>query len=245
MPSNFFNINQYMRNHKLGSFNILKESDERFEDTDTPDSATDVRSWVPSFDDKNIKGWTAQYEHQGALSWWNSDFEDVLVYATPGWEGQDGVAVEIHIDNKSGDDSRDFGGIPAFNQTLFTNNKMWRTPEGFTRLMFQLFGWIELQFLPKLRRDTKPKDSDLEEDKLSEWGAEDGPSPDDIDDSTRIMDLGGSTIEKGIISLLDDGFSNEDILELVQKILLEQDMASDEWHSNTDGHITWNEIAER
>ena len=62
MSSNLFNISQYMRSHKLGSFNILKESDERFEDTDTPDSAADVGSWVPSFDDKNIKGWTAQYE---------------------------------------------------------------------------------------------------------------------------------------------------------------------------------------
>lgn len=32
-------------------------------------------------------------------------------------------------------------------------------------------------------------------------------------DDTRMMDLGGDQIEQGIISLLDDGFEPEDILE--------------------------------
>lgn len=203
-------------------------------DTVEEDATSDVSSWVPNFAGKNIKGWTADYENQsGALSWTNPNFEDVLVSATPGWEGDDGVFVEIYLSEDEAD-----SGIPAFNKTLFANNKMWHTPEGFTRLMFQLFGWIELQYLPKLRRDTKPKDADLEEDLQYDDNK-------DYSENTRIMDLGGDMIEQGIISLLDDGFSNEDILELVQKILLEQDMASDEWHSNTDGHITWNEIAER
>lgn len=74
----------------------------------------------------------------------------------------------------------------------------------------------------ELDPDTVPYEA--EEDQLTGLGDTDSFEQDDIvseneeeyPDYTHIMDLGGERIEQGIISLLDDGFSEEDILELCQ-----------------------------
>lgn len=46
----------------------------------------------------------------------------------------------------------------------------------------------------------------------------------DYDDITsdRIMDLGGRQIEQGIISLMDDGFDAEDVMELCRMFIQDQ-----------------------
>jgi hypothetical protein len=41
----------------------------------------------------------------------------------------------------------------------------------------------------------------------------------EYDSSDRIMDLGGEQIEQGVISLLDDGFEPEDIMDLFKIIM--------------------------
>jgi hypothetical protein len=49
---------------------------------------------------------------------------------------------------------------------------------------------------------------------------------DRYDNNDRIFDLGGERIEQGIISLLDDGFEPEDILDFVKIILEDQVQAA-------------------
>lgn len=44
----------------------------------------------------------------------------------------------------------------------------------------------------------------------------------DESDFNRIMDLGGNQIERGIISLMDDGFPAEDVLELCRMFIEDQ-----------------------
>ena len=51
-----------------------------------------------SVDGKKVGKWTCYYEdHMGVLYWINDDIlsEDVVVYATPNWDGAKGIAIEI------------------------------------------------------------------------------------------------------------------------------------------------------
>lgn len=43
----------------------------------------------------------------------------------------------------------------------------------------------------------------------------------DSENYNRLIDLGGDQIEKGIISLLEDGFDKDDILDFVKAVLEE------------------------
>jgi hypothetical protein len=189
-------------------------------------------------DGKTIHGWTAEYTQGGSLQWTNPKFPNHIIYATPNWEASNAISVDIY----SGDDS-DIGFEPQNDPDQYEfyedEPEKWSTPRAFARSMHTIFKHLENTTVDFHTKDEHFADgdglyhaagkedhvdtfrTDIEEDELSEWGAEDGPSPDDIDDYRRIMDLGGDMIERGIISLLDDGFSNEDIIELVQNILLE------------------------
>ena len=80
--------------------------------------------------------------------------------------------------------------------------------------------WLDKNNLPQVSADELINDPNIEktqdqidylEDFINRW--EKAQSGD------RIMDLGGEQIEQGVISLLDDGFDAQDIMDLVKDFL--------------------------
>lgn len=163
------------------------------------DGEEDVENaWMEEVDGTEaykIGNWTCYYDHPGILVWSYQDvpLSKLAVYATPNWDGDETTPIQIEVNN----DVRD-------NMTL-------RQAE------FANFNEYATAMKPYL---------DQIEDLEYNWGslaptdeALDLDATDDNTDTDRIMDLGGSIIEKGIISLIDDGFDAEDILDLCKMFI--------------------------
>jgi len=68
-------------------------------------------------------------------------------------------------------------------------------------------------------QESARKDNSIKEN-YKDMNEEEGMDDPDMEaQHDRIMDLGGDNIEKGIISLMDDGFDVQDIIDLCNKII--------------------------
>lgn len=65
----------------------------------------------------------------------------------------------------------------------------------------------------------KPKSIYVTDDSEDEKGFIVPGDEDEFDSQNRMMDLGGDQIEQGIISLLDDGFEAEDVMDFCKMII--------------------------
>jgi len=86
---------------KLDGFGDSFDQVEAIPELEKPENIYN-NSWMnSSVDNKKIGNWTCYYDDQLKALYWIHDqilSEDIIVYATPNWDGAKGIAVEVHID---------------------------------------------------------------------------------------------------------------------------------------------------
>ena len=219
-------------------------SDKDFVDANW-DGDAETFDWEKDVEGKQVGSWTAGLEPQAGSIVWESPKYNALIYATPGWEGVDGIAVEMYELDADGY----MDGEPMLQKVVGAGMDTWKTEEGYMSLMAKVFATLEKALKPKQemeedhgtavdhdKLDDVSKDPSEFEDSVYE--AEENPFDSiktgmdsitqgssmhrDIDsypESERIMDMGGDQIKAGIESLLDDGFDYREILELVKTVI--------------------------
>lgn len=191
--------------------------------------------WEKNVIGKEINGWVAGEEPQaGSIFWENPKYTNSLIYATPGWEGVNGIAVEVH-DSEDG-----YLDEPVLQKVVGVGTEDWKTEEGYLALMAKILPVVEKMLKPVEmedhgtaidhdKLDNITKDHSEFEDSVYE---EENPfdsiktgidkitmGDDDMGDDNRLMSMGGDQIKAGIESLINDGFDYREILELVKNVI--------------------------
>jgi hypothetical protein len=219
-----FNIAKYLKEHSLGSHAILGKYVDLHglkEDKDLGQQDAIAEPYEGPEDpidglggelDRDMD--VSMNEVEGEENAWMEDVDGTEAYTVGNWKcyhDHPGVLVWSYKDipfsklavyatpNYDGDDT-----TPIQIDVNGQNEDMMALNQG----IFADFNEYAKAMMPYLNRI---------EDLESNWGslAELGDDP----DATRIMDLGGSQIEQGIISLLDDGFEYKDIVELFKMLI--------------------------
>jgi hypothetical protein len=99
--------------------------------------------WENKIPGKEINGWVAGEESQaGSIFWQNPNYPNSLIYATPGWEGVDGIAIEVH-DSEDG-----YLDEPKLQKVVGVGTDKWKTKEGYLDLMAKVFAVVEKMLTP-------------------------------------------------------------------------------------------------
>jgi hypothetical protein len=234
-------------NQALGDFNVIKEEDEMKEAEDDIFAGSDTAKWdnygneTSEWDTEiagqTVKGWTAEETQGGAIAWENPKYPNAHIYATPGWEGVDGIAFELH-DSEDG-----YMDEPKIQKVIGSGTEAWKTKEGYMALMAKAFTVVEKMLTPSDNMDedhgtqinhdfnddismdyTEPEHMVQNEDEDPFGSIKTGidkitqGDEDDMDmsDDDRMMSLGGDQIKAGIESLMADGFDYREILQFVK-----------------------------
>jgi hypothetical protein len=100
-------------------------------------------NWENKIPGKEINGWVAGEESQaGSIFWQNPNYPNSLIYATPGWEGVDGIAIEVH-DSEDG-----YLDEPKLQKVVGVGTDKWKTKEGYLDLMAKVFAVVEKMLTP-------------------------------------------------------------------------------------------------
>jgi hypothetical protein len=87
--------------HKLDGFGDEFEQDKPVEELEKPEKIYSNDWMNNSIDDKRVGSWTCYYTDQmGTIYWVHDDIpgEHIMVYATPHWDGAEGIAIEVQVD---------------------------------------------------------------------------------------------------------------------------------------------------
>jgi hypothetical protein len=159
-------------------------------------------AWMQDIDAEQVGQFIVTYEHPGIITWNKQGAEeDMFFAATPKWDGQPGTPIEAIFAEGDADTEM----IYIEKQDKFVS---------FQEYAETIYPILE-KYLESKRKDIHGEMFE-EEDMNEEEGMDD---PDIEAQYDRIMDLGGDNIEKGIISLMDDGFDVQDIMDLCNKII--------------------------
>lgn len=217
----------------------INQDDDIFAGSDTANwknnYGNETSEWDTEIAGQTIKGWTAEETQGGAIAWQNPRYPNADIYATPGWEGVDGIALELH-DSEDG-----FMDEPKIQKVVGSGTDLWKTKEGYMALMAKVFTTLEKMLTPSEEmaeddgtgrqinhdfNDDISKDPSEFEDAIQEdadpFGAIktgiDQITHDDMDmsDEDRFNQLGGDKIKAGIESLMADGFDFREILQFVK-----------------------------
>jgi len=196
----------------------------------------DRMDWEKDLVGKEVGNWKSDIEQQaGSISWTSEKYPNAIIYATPGWEGVDGIAVEVHESEEG------FLDEPKLQKVVAAGTDLWKTKEGYLALMAKIFTTLEKMLTPAEeiaedhgtqidhdKNDNISKDHSEIEDTVNEdedpfssiKGGIDkitmGDDDMDMSDDDRMMSLGGDQIKAGIESLMADGFDYREILQLVK-----------------------------
>lgn len=192
--------------------------------------------WEKDLVGKEVGNWKSDIEQQaGSISWTSEKYPNAIIYATPGWEGVDGIAVEVHESEEG------FLDEPKLQKVVAAGTDLWKTKEGYLALMAKIFTTLEKMLTPaemtedhgtQINHDfnddismdyTEPEHMVQNEDE-DPFGSIKGGidkitmGDDDMDmgDDDRMMSLGGDRIKAGIESLMADGFDYREILQFVK-----------------------------
>jgi hypothetical protein len=198
----------------------------------------ETSEWDTEIAGQTIKGWTAEETQGGAIAWQNPRYPNADIYATPGWEGVDGIALELH-DSEDG-----YMDEPKLQKVVGAGTDLWKTKEGYMALMAKVFTTLEKMLTPSeemaeddgtgrqinhdMNDDISVDPSEFEDtisededpfssikggiDKITQGDDEDM----DMSDDDRFDQLGGDKIKAGIESLMADGFDFREILQFVK-----------------------------
>lgn len=212
-------------------------ADDIFAGSDTADwnGKAERMDWEKDLVGKEVGNWKSDIEQQaGSISWTSEKYPNAIIYATPGWEGVDGIAVEVH-DSEDG-----YLDEPKLQKVVAAGTDLWKTKEGYLALMAKIFTTLEKMLTPAEmtedhgtqidhdKNDNISKDHSELEDTVNEDEDPFGSiktgidkitmGDDDMDmgDDDRMMSLGGDQIKAGIESLMADGFDYREILQFVK-----------------------------
>jgi hypothetical protein len=237
-------------NQALGDFNVIKEEDEMKEAEDDIFAGSDTAKWdnygneTSEWDTEiagqTVKGWTAEETQGGAIAWQNPKYPNAHIYATPGWDGVDGIAFELH-DSEDG-----YMDEPKLQKVVGAGTDLWKTKDGYMALMAKAFTVVEKMLTPSDnmdedhgrqidhdKNDNISKDhSEFEDtvyededpfgsiktgiDKITRDDDEDFIDDDKLD---RFYEMGGRQLTKAADALLEDGFSKREIIDYLQNYM--------------------------
>lgn len=215
-----------------------EETEDIFAGSDTANwkdnYGNETSEWDTEIAGQTVKGWTAEETQGGAIAWQNPRYPNAHIYATPGWEGVDGIALELH-DSEDG-----YMDEPKIQKVVGSGTDLWKTKEGYMALMAKVFTTLEKMLKPSEemaedhgtqvdhdKNDNISKDHSEIEDTVNEdedpfssikTGIDKITQSDDEDmsDDDRFNQLGGDKIKAGIESLMGDGFDFREILQFVK-----------------------------
>ena len=214
-------------------------ADDIFAGSDTADwnGKAERMDWEKDLVGKEVGNWKSDIEQQaGSISWTSEKYPNAIIYATPGWEGVDGIAVEVHESEEG------FMDEPKLQKVVAAGTDLWKTKEGYLALMAKIFTTLEKMLTPaeemaedhgtQINHDmnddistdhTEPEHMVQNEDEDPFGSIKTGidkitMGDDDMDmgDDDRMMSLGGDQIKAGIESLMADGFDYREILQFVK-----------------------------
>jgi len=247
-------------NQALGDFNVIKEESEKekamYANTDPnitdPINQDDIfagsekadwngkadrMDWEKDLVGKEVGNWKSDIEQQaGSISWTSEKYPNAIIYATPGWEGVDGIAVEVHESEEG------FLDEPKLQKVVAAGTDLWKTKEGYLALMAKIFTTLEKMLTPAeeiaedhgtqinhdfnddISMDYSEPEHMVQNEDEDPFGSIKGgidkitQGDDDMEmgDDDRMMSLGGDRIKAGIESLMADGFDYREILQLVK-----------------------------
>jgi hypothetical protein len=170
--------------------------------------------------------WKCYYDYPGILVWSYDDvpFDELVVYATPGWDADGTTPVQVDVDGVTKDmtevDGSRFASFQEYAQAmkvvLDAVEEEYVTKKGMKE-GDQYDGVYDGHSGPAITSELE-KPEKIYADDTDRYDA----------NYDRIFDLGGDQIEQGIISLLDDGFEPEDIIEFCKIVIEDQALRAQE-----------------
>jgi hypothetical protein len=211
------------------------------DDANWDNYGNETSEWDTEIAGQTVNGWTAEETQGGAIAWQNPKYPNAHIYATPGWEGVDGIAFELH-DSEDG-----YMDEPKIQKVIGSGTEAWKTKEGYMALMAKAFTVVEKMLIPSDNMDedhgtqvnhdmnddismdyTEPEHMVQNEnedpfgsiktgiDKITQDDDEDFIDDDKLD---RFYDMGGRQLTKAADALLDDGFSKREIIDYLQNYM--------------------------
>jgi hypothetical protein len=196
----------------------MKEEEEDIfsgsDDADWTDNyGNDTSEWDTNIAGQTVEGWTAEESQGGAISWQNPKYPHTIVYATPGWEGVNGIAFEVYSDPEDGWN----GSIgPMMQKVIGSHTDLWKTEKGYLALLGKAFTALEMKLTPSVDMEDMNEDEDpfgaikTGIDKIT------NDYDEDMSDDDRFDTLGGDKIKAGIENLMASGFDYREILQFVK-----------------------------
>jgi len=194
-------------------------ADDIFAGSDTADwnGKAERMDWEKDLVGKEVGNWKSDIEQQaGSISWTSEKYPNAIIYATPGWEGVDGIAVEVHESEEG------FLDEPKLQKVVAAGTDLWKTKEGYLALMAKIFTTLEKMLTPaEMTEDHGTQiNHDFNDDISMDYTEPEHMLQNDEDmdmsDDDRMMSLGGDRIKAGIESLMADGFDYREILQFVK-----------------------------
>jgi hypothetical protein len=170
----------------------------------------ETSEWDTEIAGQTVKGWTAEETQGGAIAWQNPKYPNAHIYATPGWEGVDGIAFELH-DSEDG-----YMDEPKIQKVIGSGTEAWKTKEGYMALMAKAFTVVEKMLIPSDNMDEDhgtQVNHDMNDDISMDY-----TEPEHMVQNEGIQDY-NHTFEEDIMDLLDDGVSKPEILTHFKDIL--------------------------
>ena len=179
----------------------------------------ETSEWDTEIAGQTVKGWTAEETQGGAIAWENPKYPNAHIYATPGWEGVDGIAFELH-DSEDG-----YMDEPKIQKVIGSGTEAWKTKEGYMALMAKAFTVVEKMLIPSDNMDEDhgtQVNHDMNDDISMDY-----TEPEHMVQNEGLQDW-NHTWEEDIADLLDDGVSKPEILTHFKDILKNTDSRMEE-----------------
>lgn len=194
-------------------------SDKDFVDANW-DGDAETLDWEKDVEGKQVGSWTAGSEPQAGSIVWESPKYNALIYATPGWEGVDGIAVEMYELDADGY----MDGEPMLQKVVGAGTDTWKTEEGYMSLMAKVFAVLEKALKPKQEVE-EDHGTAVDHDKLDNISKDPSEFEDTVYEGVQDWN---HTWEEDIMDLLDDGVSKPEILTHFKDILKNADSRMEE-----------------
>ena len=176
--------------------------------------------WEKDLVGKEVGNWKSDIEQQaGSISWTSEKYPNAIIYATPGWEGVDGIAVEVHESEEG------FLDEPKLQKVVAAGTDLWKTKEGYLALMAKIFTTLEKMLTPaeEIAEDHGTQiNHDFNDDISMDYS-----EPEHMVQNEGVQDW-NHTWEEDIADLLDDGVSKPEILTHFKVILKNADSRMEE-----------------
>ena len=179
----------------------------------------ETSEWDTEIAGQTVKGWTAEETQGGAIAWQNPRYPNAHIYATPGWEGVDGIAFELH-DSEDG-----YMDEPKIQKVIGSGTETWKTKAGYMALMAKAFTVVEKMLTPSDNMDEDhgtQVNHDMNDDISMDY-----TEPEHMVQNEGVQDW-NHTWEEDIADLLDDGVSKPEILTHFKDILKNADSRMEE-----------------